>query len=296
MLKRILLYDLVGGIMEENKIFDAGEQGYTAYKQSANTLFNFVREMKYLVENIRTMKMYPRYVEENISYLNLKLGKQEINNVSFPMICFCDIPVHKLKDHVDNDPKTNSGGYGKYGIGLDKKWCEEKGFQPITYLNISSKACSELTIMLNKGLQNIYEEREMEEEFFDYLLNNLKLTKPLAGDMYMGGNMVTKNFHDEREWRFLPEVPNQRESFFNDATDPELMTPEIRMRFSEGLKMENSTHIDLEIDAIKYIFVEAEDDRNELISVISECFQDNITEAMTLASKILVYEHIEGDW
>lgn len=282
--------------MAEKNIFDAGKQEYITYKQSANTLFNFMRDKKYLIENIQNMKMYPRYVEETVAYLDLKIGKQKINNVSFPMLCFCDIPVHKLKDHVNDDPKTNSKGYGKYGIGLDKKWCEKKGFQPITYLNTNSKAYNELKTMLNKGLQCIYEEKDIEEDFFNYLLDNLKLTKPLIGDMYMSGTIVNKNFHDEREWRFLPEIANVDEKFFNDATDPELMTPEIRIRLSEGLKMQPSTHINLEIDAIKYIFVDTENDRDELLKVISDCFKDNIMEAMTLASKILVYEHIEGDW
>lgn len=282
--------------MGEKNFFDAGKQEYTDYKQSANTLFNFMRDKKYLIENIKNMKMYPRYVEENVSYLNLKLGKQEITNVSFPMICFCDIPVHNLKDHVDKDPKTNSGGYGKYGIGLNKKWCEEQGFQPITYLNKNSKACKDLEKMLNEGLKAIYEGTDIEEPFFDYILANLKLSKPLSGSMNMDGTLIVKNFHDEREWRFLPDIPNDEESFFNDATSPELMVPDIRLKLSEGLKGEPSTHINLEIDAIKYIFVDTEEDRSELIEVIYERFQSNIIEAMTLASKILVYEQIEGDW
>ncbi|MCI1171888.1 abortive infection system antitoxin AbiGi family protein [Enterococcus faecalis] len=288
--------------MKEKKLLDVGKQKYSTYKQSANTLFKFVDKIEYLIEYIGNMKMYPRYVEENVTYLNLKLGKKNINNVSFPMICFCDIHIHKLKDHVENDPKTDSGGYGKYGIGLDKEWCEEQGFQPITYLNTKSRACKELGSMMNKGLQNIYEEKDIDEEFFDYVLNNLMLSKPLSGSMYMGkaedknDGMISKNFHDEREWRFLPDVPNTEESFFNDATNSELMTPEIRNRFSEGLKGEPSTHVDLEIDAIKYIFVDTEKDRNELINVIKERFSEDLTSAMILASKILIYEQIKGDW
>lgn len=282
--------------MKKRDLLDVGKQEYTAYKQSANTLFNFVRKKRFLIENIQDMKMYPRYVEENVSYLNLKFGKQDVNNVTFPMICFCDIPVHKLKDHVENDPKTDRGGYGKYGIGLDKKWCEEQGFQPITYLNRNSRACKELELMMNKGLQDIYEEKDIEDYFFDYVLNNLKLSKPLAGDMYMDNVMVNKNFHDEREWRFLPEVPNDEQSFFNDAINPELMTVDVRNKLSQGLKGEPSTHINLKIDAIKYIFVDTEEDRDELINVIKERFSQNLTDAMILASKILVYEQIEGDW
>ena len=36
--------------MGEQNFFDAGKQGYTDYKQSANTLFNFMRDKKYLIE------------------------------------------------------------------------------------------------------------------------------------------------------------------------------------------------------------------------------------------------------
>ena len=51
-LKRNFTKCLVGGRMTQERIIDVGRQGYNPYKQSANTLFNLMRECKYLIENM----------------------------------------------------------------------------------------------------------------------------------------------------------------------------------------------------------------------------------------------------
>ena len=61
-------------MQKENKILELGFQDSIIYKQSANTLFNFMRDIDFLIKDIQNMKMYPRYVVENVEYLNLKYG------------------------------------------------------------------------------------------------------------------------------------------------------------------------------------------------------------------------------
>lgn len=266
-------------------------------RQSANTLFNFMRDIKFLITNIEELTMYPRYVIEDVDYLSLKYGTQNIHKVAFPMLCFCDIHLHKLPYHVDKDDETGSVGYGKFGIGLSKTWCENKGLQPITYLNNYSKSKKELSYLMNKGLATLHDNLNLDEEFFDYVLNNLRLSKPLTGVMQMDGQSVEKNFHDEREWRFIPDFSDvEMGDFFNDATMPNKMSNNLLKKMSNTLRTEPSTHLKLSVDAINYIFVETNSDRDEVLDVIKKKWKHDIDTAMILASKIVVYEQIVRDW
>ena len=92
------------------------EELYTPPRQSANTLFRFFEKSDFLFETIEKQAMIPRYYSENIKYLNIGMRQ-----IAYPMICFCDITVHRLEEHINL--------YGKYGIAFSKSWGIEKGIQ-----------------------------------------------------------------------------------------------------------------------------------------------------------------------
>lgn len=70
-------------------------------------------------------------------------------------------------------------GNGKYGFGLNKEWCEQRGVQPIRYVNESSKETEKFPKIFNAGLENLQIEEYSQMEFFDYILDLLRYTKPL---------------------------------------------------------------------------------------------------------------------
>lgn len=267
------------------------------YKQSANTLFNFMTKFDYLVKDIKDMKLYPRYVVENVEYLNLKIGNRSIENVAFPMLCFCDINLHNLPLHVENDELNGTKGYGKYGIGLDKNWCERKGFQPIVYANQESEFSIEFSKLFNKNLHLLYSDLPLNEEFSNFILDQLRLIKPLKGIMNRDGEWFNKNFHDEKEWRYLPDMSKvEMSDFINDATKPRAMESATLNKMSDTLTNESSVHLDLDVECINYIFVDSPKDRDKMINVIKERFGDDVDKCMNLASKIVIYEQIARDW
>ena len=92
-------------------------------KTSANFLCNFMRQFDYLKLILRDMVIKPRYFEEKIDYL----GIPEWTTITFPMTCFCDIPLTKVRSHMKE--------YRDYGIALNKKFCISNDVQPILYLN-----------------------------------------------------------------------------------------------------------------------------------------------------------------
>ena len=107
---------------------------------SANILCNYMTRIEYLKEAIRNMAFIPRYVEENLEYLNV----QDLHTIAFPMTCFCDIPLTKVKNHMEV--------YGEYGVAIKKKVCIERDVQPILYLNNSPG----LKMIFQKRFLNCY--------------------------------------------------------------------------------------------------------------------------------------------
>lgn len=87
---------------------------------SSTTLFHFTHEFDTLVK-ILEEGLWPRYCVER------DWGDKDL---IIPMVCTCEIPLSKMSFHQNK--------YGKYGIGLSKKWAKKKGFTPVLYVSDKS--------------------------------------------------------------------------------------------------------------------------------------------------------------
>lgn len=259
------------------------------YVQSANTLFRFLDEYSFLEEIISTMSMTPRYVEEKVDYLKISRGSEALSEIVFPMLCFCDINIHKLEKHTEI--------YGNYAIGLNKGWCEYQGIQPITYLNENSLLSETITTQFNQSLNRLESEElsDVEAEVMDNWINMLLNCKPLKGTMERDDKYITKNFHDECEWRYIPKFENTEMDFFmSNLTDSERITKNSRNVQSKALKLVESAKLKLSIDDIKYIIVKTSIDKKRLLELINKRFLN--LEHLEMASKVLVFDEILEDW
>ena len=99
-------------------------------RQSANTLFHFMTELKYLESILMKRKLYPRYCKETYTFM-----VNEFPSLIYPMKCFCDIHLEKIYLHCDD--------YGSFGIGFYKKLFIKKNIQPVQYINTDSSICKE---------------------------------------------------------------------------------------------------------------------------------------------------------
>lgn len=89
---------------------------------SANSLFHFTPKLDFL-ESILIKGFQPRFSLENISGSStLDYTDEEL---AYPMVCFCDIPLSNVEKH--------SSTYGKYAIGLTKEWGIINKISPILY-------------------------------------------------------------------------------------------------------------------------------------------------------------------
>ena len=100
------------------------ETGYTK-RFSANTLLHFTRNAENLI-NILIDGFYPRCCMENLEFI-YNHGTDQLATTGFaiPMVCFCDIPLSQISNHVEK--------YGGYALGLSKEWGESNGINPVMY-------------------------------------------------------------------------------------------------------------------------------------------------------------------
>ncbi|MCG3086383.1 abortive infection system antitoxin AbiGi family protein [Sporosarcina cyprini] len=257
---------------------------YIKSQQSANVLFNFMRQLDYLKMIIKNQAIIPRYYEETIEHLEI----EELKKISFPMTCFCDINLQKLIPHVEF--------YGFYGIGLDKKWGIDQGLQPIRYINKNSKLKSDFLYVFSKSLDRIYEETNQLEEYNNYLLTDLLFTKPLNGEMYLyrDKRYIIRNFHDEMEWRYVPDMSKQDDLPL--VIPQNHLNPKASSTYSEGLRKRSQFWLKFDYEFIKYLIVKDENDRDNLIRFISQELEINGMSKGILISKIMVFNNIREDW
>ena len=301
---------------------------YDDYAQSANTLFNFMKEEKYLKGILQQKAIKPRYCVETVDYLNIHKGDIQFNEVAVLQKCFCDIPFHKLADTFplngtgENFEKlgaeekaelernnTHFDYYGKYAIAFSKTWCEQHNFQPIHYLNKDSHYTEDFRNLF----QHILTDADVLDQYVQDVINRLSYIKPLRGIMKRKVRLkgvedieveLYKNFHDEREWRYVPKSSSlEALSMGAVIANPKMVA--LHREISQQLEDEkyNELWLKFSYDDIRYIIVPDAHSRiniiKEIMDLPMEKFDDgnNIElQKQILISKILVLDEIRRDW
>ena len=301
---------------------------YDDYAQSANTLFHFMTKPEYLESILRRKAIIPRYCVETIDYLNIYNGTHSFNEAAILQKCFCDIPFHKLADSfavngvgdvyesLSMDERvaleknnTHFAYYGEYAVAFSKSWGEGKHLQPVHYLNKDSQYAKDFSALFERILQ----ENDIPEEYSQDVINRLAYIKPLRGimkrriirsDSSSATVEICKNFHDEREWRYVPN-PDVLTAL-NTASiiaNPHIIP--LANEISKGLEQETyrKLWLDFSYDDIQYIIVPNIHARIDIIKTINDlpdnCFdkEDDIPiQKYILISKILVLAEIRKDW
>ena len=308
--------------MEENRMYeqkDVEAQKVYDYAQSANSLFHFMKEYRFLKEILLHRAIVPRFYVEDMEYLDLDLRGHHFQEIAVLQKCFCDIPFHQISniartDRFDKEKRIqeqkdqqdyycHTDIYGEYGIAFSKEWAESHDVQPVHYINEKTGFCRNFT----QAIQLAFEADELDEGIADSFLQQLAFMKPLKGWMPVKDGYVYKNFHDEREWRYVPEKGQEE-------IDPVIANPNICSTrgqldwMSDSLKQ--SVYQDLwlryEYDDIAYLIVPDNFARQQLIETImeipKEMFQSPEEESsalrqrLTLVSKIVVLDQIRKDF
>lgn len=212
----------------------------------------------------------------------LNLGQSRYSSAAHPMISFCDIPLSASIQHFE--------AYGKYGIGLSKKWAFEIGINPVLYIDENS--------LFAENLYELIKERRNEKTNLTLkqkkeILHIKSYAKNYSGS-FTRKNKIYKNykFYDEREWRIVPD---------NNILGAALFS--ISSKAYESNKEKYNSRISsirLEFDAkdISYIIVERTDEIPDIIKIVRDCFGKRCTSEQLdiLFSKICSTEQIIADY
>lgn len=250
------------------------KEEYKPPTQSADSLFHFVEKLEYLLPIIERFALVPRYCTEDVDYLDIGYKK-----LAYPMLCFCDINLHKLHDHIHF-----YGGDG-YGIAFAKKWGMENAIQPIQYINLSSPLKRDFTTAFNDSIKS-----DIDSTAQDYLLTQMLFFKPILGTMDRNEETVRRNFTDECEWRYVPDLRNtelpqvvREENLFSKAN------------LNKALVSTKACWLRFQPDDIKYIILKLRDEFERLTELL---YSKNLNNKITnmLISKTIIWGEEKGDF
>lgn len=245
---------------------------------SANTLFHFTDHVDKL-DGILKNEFMPKYCLENHSefYFPIKLFGNYTER-AVPMVCFCDIPLSQIHNHIEV--------YGGYAIGLKKSWGVTKQISPVMYTFPTSSSTDAIKRSFSSLLEQvIQQELELRKSKSDRTDNSHKVQlmiaenlerivsycKPYEGKLYRNGNLLNQQakFYDEREWRFVPD-----QSLLDRFEIPSLLKKEEYLNVEERQKHESilseKCRLTFEPDDIKYIIVNKEEEIMEMINKIRD--------------------------
>jgi hypothetical protein len=256
---------------------------------SSETLFHFVSEKKYLI-SILENNFRPRYVKEEFTF-----ESDGLNQIALPMLCFCDITLSSIDEHVK--------WYGNYGIGMKKEWALNKGLTPVHYYNPKSHAMKHLSDALLNMRQSLNNDTSNPDA---YITNyyNLWFMKPYTGEQYnrFENKVLQKKFYDEREWRYIPSLEELKilnEGLKMSISGDELVRFETDNSYKNELniRLGESISLDFTPHDISYIIVGNEAERLEMISAIKQAKShfDRCTIELVF-SKIISLEQILNDF
>ncbi len=235
------------------------------------SLFHFTRSLQVLLR-ILEEGFWPRYCLEDIRWCS--------GNVDFfamPIVSFCDIPISRLAEHTMF--------YGKYGIGLTRKWGIKKRLNPVVYLSKGSGASVPLLEMF-KNPSDTYPHAKAS------VMNVMSFTKPLSGYMKVKGKRVLKDFYEECEWRYLPYIGPEAKYALLD--EDEFNNRKILKDANEERRCDGM--LTFTPDDVKYILVKRKQNVVRVVDFInSRLVHFPAAKIKILSTRVLALEEIARD-
>ena len=249
---------------------------------SSDTLFHFTSKHEYLISILQS-DFAPRYCLENLTMLGFTQNDKIQMEVAVPMVCFCDIPLSKIKFHLNC--------YGGYGIGMTKAWGIKNGISPVLYANPKSETVMVIKEILKIARLKVNQINDVIINLGNSITHLTKFVKPYKGNfVHRGKTHRNRRYYDEREWRYVPIKASI--AFLNKN---EFLDTDTRARADWVLN--DNCKLKFSPNDIEYIIVK---NKSEVLQMIKDImaikYKYTDDEKMLLASKIISKDKIIKDF
>jgi hypothetical protein len=252
---------------------------------TANTLFHCTDDISFLKSILKDNGFRPSFCIDD--YKGLFYNNSEINNYAIPMVCFCDIPLSQIKDHIDK--------YGGYALGLSKDWGRNNKLNPVTYLAKSPNLINVYAEFIKNKLVNF---KPGSDKTTEGIVRVLQYMKPYEGKKWLKKDLKFSeedtNFYNEREWRYVPTDMKNCVIWQNEFEDSTKKS-DIQNTLKDCCSLEFCA------TDIKYIIVKDNDQVLDFIKFINNELQFKKVECneetkKILCSRILTTKQINDDF
>ncbi|QHS14526.1 abortive infection system antitoxin AbiGi family protein [Shewanella sp. Arc9-LZ] len=242
----------------------------------SHTLFHFTKNVDFLKDILKN-GFWPRYCLEDVRWYS---GNE--SQSAYPIVCFCDIPLSRVDEHVDF--------YGRFGIGVTKSWALSHNLSPVIYINEGSPQHLSIKKLFGKNL--------VDEGFYkdasDDINNLMTHIKPIEGRMFVHGKFILKDFYQENEWRFA--VNGKYSDLKINAFLYEKHFQNNNILDLQNKLSKETYSLKVSPTDIKYLFVDSDSDIPDLINFIqTELDHYTSAEIKILISRVISIETISRD-
>jgi hypothetical protein len=244
-------------------------------RPKSNTLFHFTKSPQTLKHVLRD-GFWPRYCLEDVGWL----GYSKFEYIAYPMVCFCEIPLSRIAEHVDF--------YGEFGLGLTREWAETQGLNPVFYTARSSQIAKAFREVSNNA--SFLTDGDKQAAAYSTARYLLAHAKPTSGKMLLNGEPVDKVFYQESEWRYVPRSPK-----FTDYLGQSSFEDPGKIEAANQL---TKMHAMLQFSPrdIRYVFVKEDSDIPDMVDFIYTQMRHLIaSDQQMLMSRVVSLESLRDD-
>lgn len=238
------------------------------------SLFHFTKNME-ILKAVLKEGFWPRYCLEDVKWQ----GREQNDFIAYPMVCFCDIPISRISEHVKF--------YGDFGIGLTKEWGAKNNLNPVFYFSGDNPVHGAIKNLTNAvgDLEDI--KKKSSYESVRYIL---AYSKPTKGRMILSGETELKDFYQESEWRFVPQHKEVKDFLsLDDYKSEDILS-------ASNEKTNRLCRLKFSPKDVKYIFVPKDSEIPAIMNFI-QAELDTFTNAdlKLLMSRVTSLESISSD-
>jgi len=205
-----------------------------------------------------------------------------MDRIAFPVVCFCDIPLGRISEHV--------GFYGKYGLGMSRTWALENNLNPVFYISPAAPLGESFITTITSGLRSDRTENEEDKKVTEHLKFMLAHTKPLSGKMIRRGDTTERDFYLENEWRRVPDIAGIPLALVEESYE----NAERRSGYDASLREQAA--LEFAPEDVRYLFVETDNDIPHLVDFINTALTRFSSDSLKiLNTRIISLEHIGKD-